>query len=588
MTSFPKAFFRALRWRPRQALAALYWYVTRRKVRARNTLRLGTALAPYAYDAWVETVEDNASLAANAGEITSHWARRPEFSILLHAPTGTKCEAFEATLASLREQYYPKWTLIVASGDAGQCGSDEIRDLPSSKNIRASDDVDALSTGVTAASGDFIVPICAGTLLSPSALFRFVEGLQGDVRPDIIYGDQDEVDVRGRRARPWFKPDWDKEMFLAQDYLSDACAISLPLAREALSIACMTDQAATFSLLLAATQRAVGPIKHVQHIVSHVKIGSISNQAARVIAVARHLEQLGASAVPGPFATVRAVWPLPQEAPGVSIIVPTRDKLEILRPCVESVLDLTTYRPFELIIADNGSADQDTLDYLFKVSKRAKVRVIPYDRPYNYSAINNFAVSEATHPFICLLNNDTEVLAGDWLTELMRYAVQPDVGAAGAKLLYDDGSIQHAGVVIGICEAAGHAHRFERANEPGYFAQTHLAHVVSAVTAACLVVEKSKFLSVGGFDAEDLAIAYNDVDLCLKLERAGWRNMYVPHATLLHHESKSRGQDFSPKNIDRYKRELSTLQKRWGTVTYEDPRHNRNLDRYSETFILRV
>lgn len=588
MMSFSKAFFRALRWRPRQALAALYWYVTRRKVRARNTLRLGTALAPYAYDAWVETVEDNAALAENATKVTSGWAWRPNFSILLHAPTGTTSEDFEATLASLRGQYYPNWTLIVASGDAGQWGADAIRDLPSLKSMRASDDVDALTSGVMAASGDFIVPICAGTRLSPSGLFRFAEGLQGGIRPDVIYGDQDEVDVRGRRARPWFKPDWDKEMLLAQDYLSDACAISLPLARAALPVASMTGQAATFSLLLAATQRAAGPIKHVQHIVSHVKIGSPANQAARVVAVARHLDQFGASAVPGPFATVRAVWPLPPEAPGVSIIVPTRDKLEILQPCIESVLDLTTYPTFELIIADNGSADQDTLDYLSKVSRRANVRVIPYDKPYNYSAINNFAVSEATHPFICLLNNDTEVLDGDWLTELMRYAVQPDVGAAGAKLLYDDGSIQHAGVVIGICEAAGHAHRFERSGEFGYFAQTHLAHVVSAVTAACLVVEKSKFLSVGGLDAEHLAIAYNDVDLCLKLERAGWRNMYVPHATLLHHESKSRGPDFSPQNIDRYKRELSTLQSRWATVTYEDPRHNRNLDRYSETFILRV
>lgn len=586
--SFGEAFFRALRWRPRQALAALYWYATRRRVRARNTLRLGAALGPYAYDTWVEVVEDNASLRANVGEATASWAWHPEFSVLLHVPTGTTREAFKATIASLRNQYYPNWTLIVASGEAARFLSDEIGDVPSARVIRATGDVDTLSAGVTAANGDFIVPVRAGTRLSPSALFRFAEGLQDDPRPVIIYGDQDEVDLRGRRIKPWFKPDWDEEMFLAQDYLSDACAISLALAKANISSANMAEQAATFSLLLAATHRTAGPITHVPHIVTHVKTGSISNQAARVVAVAAHLQQFGASAAPGPFDTVRTAWPLPSQAPGVSIIVPTRDKLEILRPCIESTLNSTTYPNFEIIIVDNGSTDTATLDYLSEVNKRANVRVISYDRPYNYSDINNFAVKEASHPFICLLNNDTEVLAGDWLTELMRYAVRPGIGAVGAKLLYDDGSIQHAGVIIGICEAAGHAHRFGRSDEPGYFAQTHIAHVVSAVTAACLVVEKNKFLAVGGFDAEHLAIAYNDVDLCLKLERAGWRNIYVPHATLLHHESKSRGKDFSPKHIDRYKRELSTLQKRWGTVTYEDPRHNRNLDRYNETFIFRM
>jgi O-antigen biosynthesis protein len=214
--------------------------------------------------------------------------------------------------------------------------------------------------------------------------------------------------------------------------------------------------------------------------------------------------------------------------------------------------------------------------------------VLPYDRPYNYSAINNLAVREAHGPYVCLLNNDTEVIEPDWLTEMMRYAVRPIVGAVGAKLLYDDGSIQHAGVVIGIGEAAGHAHRFQPADQPGYFRQAHVAQFVSAVTAACLVVEKTKFEAVGGLDERELAVAFNDVDLCLKLEAAGWHNVYVPHAVLLHHESRSRGKDSSPKNRDRYMQELRVLQDRWGTRTYADPLHNPNLDRYSEKFIIRL
>jgi GT2 family glycosyltransferase len=189
---------------------------------------------------------------------------------------------------------------------------------------------------------------------------------------------------------------------------------------------------------------------------------------------------------------------------------------------------------------------------------------------------------------LCLLNDDTEVIGDDWLTELMRYAVRPEVGAVGAKLLYDDGSIQHAGVVIGLGEAAGHAHRYLRGDQPGYFHRPHVAHFASAVTAACLVVKAEKFHAVGGFDEQGLAIAFNDVDLCLKLEAAGWRNVYQPRAVLVHHESRSRGKDFAPQHLERYQRELAVLQDRWKTRDYHDPLHHPLLDRSSEAYILRL
>ena len=171
---------------------------------------------------------------------------------------------------------------------------------------------------------------------------------------------------------------------------------------------------------------------------------------------------------------------------------------------------------------------------------------------------------------------------------MVRYAVKPDVGAVGAKLLYDDGTIQHAGVVVGIGGAAGHAHRSLRADRPGYFRQPHVAQFVSAITAACLLVSKEKYLAVGGLDEEQLQVAFNDVDLCLKLQAAGWKNVYVPHAVLIHHESKSRGQDISRKNIERFRREVGVLQERWATRDYQDPFHNPNLDQRTETFIVRV
>jgi GT2 family glycosyltransferase len=272
----------------------------------------------------------------------------------------------------------------------------------------------------------------------------------------------------------------------------------------------------------------------------------------------------------------------------VTIVVPTRDKVDLLRACLDSVIERTAYEPYEIIIVDNGSCEAATFEYFEEVASRADVRVISSAAEYNFSALNNLAARSARGSFLLLLNNDTEVISPEWLTEMMRYACREDVGAVGAKLLYDDGSIQHAGVIVGMGEAAGHAHRHLAYDQPGYFWQAHVAHYVSAVTAACLLVRLDKFEAVGGLDEEGLAIAYNDVDLCLKLQRAGWRNVYTPHATLYHHESKSRGNDLSPQHRDRYMRELKVFQDRWGTRTYADPLHNPNLDRYVEQFTVNL
>jgi GT2 family glycosyltransferase len=375
-------------------------------------------------------------------------------------------------------------------------------------------------------------------------------------------------------------------MFFADDYLSAAIAIDASLARQVMA-GTESEGRSLSALLLGVTDAANGAIIHVPHVLCHVEARADDRvQSARAEVVERHLCPLGATCALGPFGTVKVLWPLPAELPLVSIIIPTRDKVELLRACVDSLLGATLYRPFEILIVDNGSSAAETLDYLSEIAAHPAIRVLRYDEPYNYSAINNFAARAAAGSYLCLLNNDTEVVEPDWLTEMIRYAVRPDVGAVGAKLLYGDGSIQHAGVIVGIGEAAGHAHRFAPANQPGYFRQPHVAQFVSAVTAACLVVEKGKFEAVGGLDEKDLAIAYNDVDLCLKLEAAGWRNVYVPHAVLLHHESKSRGSDVSPEHVDRYMRELRIFQERWGTKTYDDPLHNPNLDRYSETFVI--
>ena len=305
--------------------------------------------------------------------------------------------------------------------------------------------------------------------MSETSLFQFAEALQGKPDAAILYGDEDCLDGRGRRVRPWFKPRWNREIFLAQDYLSSAVAIETSLAKEA---AARNDENLA-GLILEATSLAKDHIVHVPHILSH--IGTTARPAVdRISAVAQHLRGRGATCAAGSFGTVKVKWPLPNELPLVTMIIPTKDKLELLRPCVESLLGRTDYPNFEMIIVDNASVEQRTARYLEDIGGDDRIRIIRYDEPLNYSAINNFAARHARGTFLCLLNNDTEVMEPSWLTELMRYAVRSDVGAVGAKLLYDDGSIQHAGVVVGIGDAAGHQHRFLPAGQPGYFRMAHV------------------------------------------------------------------------------------------------------------------
>jgi GT2 family glycosyltransferase len=361
--------------------------------------------------------------------------------------------------------------------------------------------------------------------------------------------------------------------------------------RAALPLHPAVAEAACYALLLAVTARPGAQVVHVPRILAHLaqdETQGAEAQATRATALARAIAEDGATILPGPFGTLRVDWPLPDTLPMVSIIIPTRDRVALLRTCVLSVLGATRYPDYEIIIVDNGSREQKTADYLASIAKNPRVRVIRDDGPFNYSALNNAAVRAARGDVLCLLNNDVEVLDDQWLTALVRQATRPDIGAAGAKLLYADQRIQHAGVIVGLHDAAGHAHRFQRNADAGYFAQAHIARYVSAVTGACLVVERRKFDAVGGLDEETFAVAFNDVDLCLKLNEAGWHNVYVPQAVLIHHESQSRKRDTAPDQIERYRGELAALQKRWDTASYRDPLHHPCLDRASEHYVIRL
>jgi GT2 family glycosyltransferase len=293
---------------------------------------------------------------------------------------------------------------------------------------------------------------------------------------------------------------------------------------------------------------------------------------------------------PRPPATVRRLN-LRADLPRVSIVVPTRDRVDLLSTCIAGV-EVTDYPDIEVIVVDNDSIDAATKDFLAGLPGRSRpgltMRVLSHPGNFNYSTINNRAGAAATGELLCLLNNDIEVRDDGWLAIMATQALREDVGAVGAQLLYPDGRLQHAGVVIGVGNAAGHAHRFLRPEEEGYFRRHALPQFVSAVTAACLVVQRQRFLAVCGLDPHRFPVAFNDVDLCLRLNARGWQAFYEPRAVLVHHESVSRGLDLDPVGAARFRSELAALQQIWKTNEIFDPYHHPRLSRASEQFVLAI
>jgi GT2 family glycosyltransferase len=560
--------------KPRAGFAALWWHLTRRRVRARNILHRAAADMPFAYRYWLRTQQDQAQDGRYEAGSTGL-----RFTVVI-LDTGTGREACARSLGSVLAQDFDDWQLFAPA----RYGIEDARIVPL---VAARGRATALAQAAAKGSGAFLVPLLAGDVLASDALATLAEAAAASPDASLFYGDHDHLDRSGHRVRPWFKPRWNPDMFLAQDYVSRSCALSMATARHLLGG--RDEQATPFELILGIMACEQARVHHLPHILVHAGPSEgFPDASCRAEIIERHFADRGVRAYKGPFSTVNVSWPLPQPEPLVSIIVPTRDKIDLLEPCVRSVLTQTSYPRFELLVVDNGSKDPATLSYLSAVTADPRVRILPDPSPYNYAALNNRAAEHARGEYLCLLNNDTEVITPDWLTELMRQAVRPEVGAVGAKLLYKDGTIQHAGVIVGMGDAAGHGHRFLPDRETGYFAQPHVTQAVSAVTGACLCVSATKYRAVGGLDEEALAVAYNDIDLCLKLQKAGWRNIYAPQAVLYHYESKSRIKDHLPSQFCRYSKELRLFQERWGTKDYADPLFHPHLDPCSETFVIRL
>jgi glycosyltransferase involved in cell wall biosynthesis len=529
----------------------------------------------------------------------------PLISILM--PTfNTPLWALRKAIESVIDQTYPNWELCIADDASDMPGLREVleeyqrRDARIRVTIRPSNGHISIASNscLEMASGDYVAFLDHDDELASDALYCVVDAVNSNPEARFFYSDEDKITEEGLRHNPYFKSDWNPVLFLSQNYVCHFSVIETKLVREVGGFRRGFEGAQDWDLFLRVTERLNhGEIKHLPFILYHWRAMSGSTAAgtlhkpyvleAQKKAVSEHLTRRGISAdvsILHDISQLRVSFNLPSNPPLVSIIIPTRDQVDFLGRCVDSILKKTIYPNYEIIIVDNNSEQQDTFTYFASVVRNQKVKVVRDERPFNFSALNNRAVDYCNGSVFAFVNNDIEVITPEWLGELVSYALRPEVGAVGARLLYPNGILQHGGVILGIGGIAGHNHKGRPRHDVGYFNRAILPQNLSAVTAACLVMRKEVFDEVGGFDEEHLAVAFNDVDLCLRIREHGYLNVYNPYAECYHHESVSRGYETTREKFNRFEGEIATMKKRWGTQLAADPYYNPNLTLLAEDF----
>jgi GT2 family glycosyltransferase len=527
------------------------------------------------------------------------FAVRPLFSLVVPVVAGDR-ERLGASLKSLSEQLYQYFEIIILDArekpdDSGSLGLNAVQ----AARVRIVGPAaaphlwDELCGNTNPGEAkQFIALVHEGDQLAEHALYWFAAELQR--RPDaaLLYSDSDGLDSKGTRVEPCFKPDWSTELLRSTNYLGGMVVFRAGALRgvDGISSKILTGGGHDLALRMAESVRDEDVV-HLPAVLYHRGADRAdASSRSSIKAVEEHLarQDIVATVAETRPDCFRIRYAISGRAPLASVLIPTRDAVGLLRQCVESVLSKTTYRNFEVIVVDNQSRDAEALDYLESLEARQHVKVLRFDRPFNFSAINNCASRHARGEVLCLLNNDTEVITPDWMEEMLGHLVQSHVGVVGAKLFYPDGRVQHAGDAVGPAGCADHMHSMIDRDDPGYCNRAILAQDVSAVTGACLVTWKSLYEQLGGFDETHLKVAFNDVDYCLRVREAGFRVIWTPHAELYHHESVSRGRDVSETARRRTRREADYMRSRWRHVMRHDPFYNPNLSYEKPDFALSI
>lgn len=523
----------AVKLAPLGYLQAIGWRARGLKVRSRNRLSALTGHSRWAYPFWIACREPQIRSVADC----TPSGKPPRIVPVIDCSDGA--ENIADSLASL-----PIGAKAIVIG------------APRMPNVRQVASIAELA-GEVDGSGIWLCPIRSGDRLADGALDAYAAVARPD-GPGVIYADDDLLDDGGNRVDPHFKPDWNPELFEHHDFLTGASVIRV-----------------------GGDELRRLPAHGWARALVAERVGGGANPL-HIPLVLHHRRDRPRPVIPEKPREIasRGEWPT------VTVIIPTRNRVDLLRKCIEGIRQ-TRYPAIEIVIVDNESDDPQTVHFLSGLAA-GEAKVIRVPGPFNFSRLNNEAVTFAGSDLLCFLNNDIEIIDPDWLSLLALQAIRPDIGAAGARLLYADGTIQHAGVFTGIGGGAGHGHRYIGKDETGYFERARIPQRVSAVTGACLVVARAKFLAVGGFDEEDFPVAFNDVDLCLKLNERGWQSFYEPRATLIHHESKSRGSDRLKGNRGRFARELQSLKAKWHTDDRRDPFHHPQLSAFCEQFLIAI
>ena len=505
-----------------------------------------------------------------------------------------------AAIASVRAQVYEAWELCLADDASSDpqvrpwlekiaTADPRIRLIfrPKNGHIAA-----CSNSALSLARGAWCALLDQDDTLRPDALARVALEIDSHPQAGLVYSDEDKIDGAGNRSSPYFKPDWNPELFLGQNFVNHLSVYRADLIREVGGFREAFEGSQDYDLVFRCLGRLrPEQIRHIPRVLYHWRMtpGSVAAVAeakpyaiaAARRAIAEHLARCGiearVEACPENPEAHRVLYSLGKKAPLVSIIIPMRDRIALLRQCLRSIREQTDYETLEFVIVDNGSTAEEALEFLCQLSAADEARVIRDAEGFNFSRLTNAGAAAARGEILLFLNNDIEATERDWLREMASHAIQSEVGAVGARLWYPDKTLQHGGVIVGLGGVAGHAFTHLRRGRDGYFSRALLQQNVSAVTGACLAVRKELFEKMGGMNEVNLPVSFNDIDFCLRLGGAGYRNVWTPYANLVHHESASRGHQRTRAEQMQFVREATYMQEKWGPRLLDDPFYNPNL-----------
>ena len=514
---------------------------------------------------------------------------------------------FKELIDSLKNQTYKNWELCLADGS--EVSNELLKDYMDdgrikysflNSNLGISENTNA---AIKMATGDYIGFLDHDDILSQDALFEVVRAINENKNADFIYSDEDKIDENNERFEPYFKPDFSPETLECNNYITHFVVVKKDLLNEVGCLDSAFNGAQDFDFVLRATSKAKNVV-HISKILYHWRVHRQSTAEvadakpyafeAGIKVVEKYLERTGKEGTVENGQDVPGIYKINYKVignPKVSILIPNKDNSKLLKDAINSIIENTTYNNYEIVVIENGSTEKETLKYYDELKDKPKVKIIRIDEngEFNYSRLINLGVKNVDGDFVLQLNNDTKILTKNWLEMMIGYSQQKEIGAVGGRLYYEDKTIQHAGIIVGLSGIAGNMLVNLPYGEKAYFGREAATRNVAAVTGACLLCRRELYEEVGYMDEEQFKVAFNDVDFCLKLLEKGYRNVYIPYVELYHYESKTRGYEYSKEKEERFNREAENFKNKWKEFLDKgDPYYNVNFTRETCNFDIKT